>query len=89
MSVEEADLISDPHTVPVTFSNIMLGGGLVNGVINFTLGVFRFTPTTDGKIHNDPIICSRIRLDRDTAITLRDFLNHQIALLDTPQDKAN
>jgi hypothetical protein len=61
----------------------------MNGVVNFSLGVLRFSPTLDGKFDNDPIITNRIRLDLDTTVALRNFLNAQIALLTAPNEKAN
>ncbi len=85
----KADLVPDPHNVPVTFSNLFLSGGAMNGVINFNLGVLRFGPTMDGKIDNDPIVTNRIRIDLQVAIALRDFLNAQIALLTVSDEKAN
>lgn len=82
-------LVPDPHNVPVTFANIFGGGGLVNGVINITLLVSRFTPTFEGKTDNDVIVASRLRIDIHTAKAMRDFIQSQLDLLAAPQDKAN
>lgn len=82
-------LVPDPHNVPVVFANLFGGGGTVNGVINFTLCVSRFTPAFEGKTDNDVVIASRIRVDIQTAQALRNFLNSQIELLSTPQGQAN
>lgn len=82
-------LVPDPDKVPVVYSNVFGGGGIVGSVINFTLVVSRFTPTFEGPIDNDPIVAARIRIDRDAAVQLRNFLNTQIELLTTPKEKAN
>lgn len=90
MTTEDRPMkLPDPDNIPVVFSNLFLGGGLVNGVVNFTLGVMRFSPTMDGQIDNDPVVASRIRLDIETAMRLRDFLDMQIKLLTVSDEKAN
>jgi len=82
-------LVLDPHNIPVTFANIFAGGGMVNEVINFTLCVNRFTPTYDGPSDGDAIIAARIRIDKDTAISLRNFLHSQIELMSAPKENPN
>lgn len=81
--------IPDPDNVPVTFANVLFGGGTVNGVINVTLGVTRFTPTFEGKTNNDIVIASRLRLDLQAATNLRDFLDSQIKLMSAGSAKPN
>jgi|GEM_PF-6465560 len=85
---ETIELVPDPHNVPVTFSNVFFGGGLINGVINCTLGVTRHSPTTTNQSAVDVIVAARLRLDIAAATALRDFLSAQIALLSAPQDKS-
>lgn len=80
--------ITDPHNVPVTFSNEVMGIGVFNGVVNVTLGVARFTPQLDGTVDPDRVVAARLRLDLPTAIVLRDQLNQQIALLTPPPSTA-
>lgn len=82
-------LVLDPHVVPVTFANIFAGGGTVNNVINFTLCVNRFTPTYDGPVDPDAVVAARIRIDLNTAVAMKNFLQSQIELLTAPQEKAN
>ena len=82
-------LVPDPNNVPVIYANLFGGGGTVCDVINFTLCVNRFTPTYQGKSDPDAIIAARLRIDLDTAIVLRNFLNSQIELASAPKGQAN
>lgn len=82
-------LVPDPNNVPVVYSNLFAGGGTVNGVVNLTLCVSRFTPSFDSHPDNDVIIASRLRIDLETAVALRDFLNAQIELMTPSKGKAN
>lgn len=69
--------------VGITFANLCLGRGILNGVVNVTLGAFAFTPEGD-KVEADPMITARLRLDVPCAIALRDALT---ALLNDVQVK--
>lgn len=93
MAVSEGDggarLIDDRTTTPVIFSDAFMGGGTYNGVVGLLFAVNVSTPTVDGKLHNEPVMCARMRLDLQTAVGVRDFLNMQIALLTTSEEKAN
>jgi len=71
-------VISDPNNEPVTFVNQVLGQGHLNGVINITLGVARFTPkdsAPESMVDIDMIIASRLRMDLACAQQLRDCLD--------------
>lgn len=62
----EPFVITDPHNVPVTFVNELVGRGHVNGVVNLTFATARFTPDTlgvDGKISPDLAVTARLRMD--------------------------
>lgn len=54
--------VTDPHRVPITFVNQVVGSGHLNGVVNITLAAAMFTPT---KTHIEPdlVITSRLRMD--------------------------
>ena len=68
-------VISDPNNAQVTFVNQVLGQGHLNGVINLTFGVARFTPGTDDTVEPDMVIASRLRMDLVCAMQLRDSLD--------------
>lgn len=54
--------VTDPHRIPITFVNQVVGAGHLNGVINLTFAAALFTPTKNG-IEPDLIITSRLRMD--------------------------
>lgn len=66
--------ITDPHRVPVTFVSGVLNQGIVNGVINVTLGTLNFTPSAT-EVTPDMVIASRLRMDLVCAAQLRDALD--------------
>ena len=68
-------VISDPNNVQVVFVNQVLGQGHLNGVINLTFGVARFTPSVEDKVETDMAIAARIRMDLVCAQQLRDSLD--------------
>ncbi len=70
--------ITDPHNVPVTFVNQVVAAGHLNGIVNMTLGVARFSPTEAGAIDTDMIVASRLRMDMACAMQLRDQLDRII-----------
>ncbi len=72
---DDAIKVTDPGNVPVTFVNQVLGQGFLNGVLNVTMGVARFTPNDKGVIDVDMIVASRLRMDLTCAVQLRDSLD--------------
>lgn len=82
-------LIGDITGSPVIFSDVFAGGGTYNGVIGLLFAVNVSNITAEGQLYNEPAMCARLRIDYPTAVNLRDFLNMQIALLTTPEEKAN
>ena len=72
--------------VGVTFVNMLLGRGILNGVINLTLGVLNFTPDTEAEtgIDMDSVISSRLRMDIPCAKQLHKALGD---LLDSVDQK--
>jgi hypothetical protein len=62
--------------VGITFANLVVGQGYMNGVVNLTLAAFAFTPDEKTeKVDPDPVIVSRLRMDEACATQLRDSLN--------------
>lgn len=59
--------------VGITFANLVLGRGIMNGVVNVTLGAYEFNPDGD-KVEPSPAIVSRLRMDVVGATALRDAL---------------
>ena len=82
----ESVLVPDPNNVQVVFANYFASGGTINGVINFTLCTTRHTPTLDGRLEADPIVSARLRIDLDTAIALKNFLQTQIEMQKAPKE---
>ena len=68
-------MIRPNDNVGVTFINTVLGRGILGNIINVQLGVFNFSEDGEGKIHFDPSIASRLRMDIDCAKQLRDALD--------------
>lgn len=66
--------ITDPNNVAVTFCNQVIGQGHLNGVVNVTLGVARFTPNQSA-IDVDMVVAARLRMDLACAVQLRDGLD--------------
>lgn len=69
-----ASPLPDPQHVPVTFVNDVPGAGFVNGVVNITLSVARFSPMTNGETSVDFEIASRLRMDLHCAAMLHKAL---------------
>ncbi len=55
--------VPDPHNVPVVFASSLVAAGQLNGVVNLTLAVARFSPNTQGTVDPDFVVASRLRLD--------------------------
>jgi hypothetical protein len=82
------ELLKSADSAGVVFSNVVLGRGIVNYVVNITLAVNQWTPEVarDEKgniigmrVTDDLVVSSRLRLDLPCARQLRDSL---IDLLD-------
>ena len=80
----------DPKRLPVTFVNTVAGAGFVNGVVNITFAVARFTPTADA---NDTLtdleVASRLRMDLYCAQELHKTLGVIIEQNTKPATKPN
>ena len=69
--------------VGVTFINTVLGRGIINGVVNLTLGVLLFTPDDAGKVIDPDIrVATRLRMDQVCARQLHETLGDLLALID-------
>jgi hypothetical protein len=69
--------------VGVTFINTVLGRGVMNGVINLTLGVLQFTPDDKGEaIDPDIGVAARLRMDVVCARQLHEALGDLLVLID-------
>jgi hypothetical protein len=77
----------DVDSVGVTFVNVMLGQGTLNGVVNLSLGVLQWTPNEkDNTVDPDLRVAARLRMDLVCAKQLHDSLGK---LLDSiEQEKA-
>ena len=59
--------------VGVTFVNAVLGRGVMNNVVNLTLGVLQFTPD-EKEVNPDLAVAARLRMDIPCAKQLYDAL---------------
>ena len=80
-------LIGDPNNAQVVFVNQVLGQGHLNGVINLTFGVARFTPGEGDKVEPDMVIASRLRMDLVCAMQLRDSIDELLKKVAPEADK--
>src|ERR1035437_2535365 len=69
--------------VGVTFINTVLGRGVMNGVVNLTLGVLQFTPDDEGKVIDPDIgVAARLRMDVVCARQMHEALGDLLVLID-------
>lgn len=68
----------------VTFVNLVLGRGILNGVVNIQLGTWLFTGNADGNVEPDAVVSCRLRMDLACAKVLRDNLNELLAAVEAP-----
>lgn len=69
--------------VGVTFVNTVVGRGFLNGVANFSFGVFNFTPSDDGeRVDVDPTIACRLRMDKACLLQLQKAINELVTIID-------
>lgn len=79
--------VTDDISVPVTFVNQLANSGFLNGVVNLSFVVARFTPAEDGEIDPDLVVVSNLRMDLYCAQQLRDRLT-QIIEVNTKPSRA-
>lgn len=71
--------------VGITFANLVLGRGILNGVVNLTLGAYEFNPDDkEEKVDTAPVIVSRLRMDVACARAIRDNLNELLQAVEAP-----
>lgn len=67
-------VIPDPDNVPVVFASHVVAAGHLNGVVNLTLAVARFSPNAAGGVDPDLVVASRLRLDMGCTAQLYEQL---------------
>ena len=73
--------------VGITFVNMLVGRGVLNGVINLQFSSLLFSPSDDGmKIESDPVVSCRLRLDIPCARHVHQALGELLASIDTPPE---
>lgn len=70
--------------VGVTFVNLVLGRGILNGVVNIQFGTWLFGAKEDGSVDPDPSVSCRLRMDVAGAKALRDALTELLLAVETP-----
>ncbi len=71
--------ITDPNNCPVDFVNFVAASGILNGVVNLTFAQARHMPKVTGDLDPDFIVASRLRMDLQCAMQLREQLDRIIA----------
>lgn len=67
-------VVADPDNVPVTFVSQVVAAGHLNGVVNLTLAVARFSPNAGGAVDPDMAVAARLRCDMACAAQLYEQL---------------
>lgn len=73
----------------VTFVNVVLGRGILNGVVNVQLGTWMFAGKEDGSVDPDVAVSCRLRMDVTCAKALRDQLTELLLAVETPAPVAD
>jgi hypothetical protein len=69
--------------VGVTFVNMLVGRGTMNGVVNLTFATFNFTPNdAENKVEQDSVISARLRMDIPCARQLHKVLGDLLDNID-------
>lgn len=68
--------------VGITYVNTVIGRGVLNSVVNLTLGTFNFTPTAEGTIDPDLVVAARLRMDLVCARNLHSVLGELLSAID-------
>lgn len=69
----------------VTFVNLVLGRGILNGVVNVQLGTWLFGSKESGDgVDPEPTVSCRLRMDVACAKALRDNLTELLLAVETP-----
>jgi hypothetical protein len=68
--------------IGITFANMVIGGGIFQGVINVQFGAFTFETTEEGKVEAAPAVTCRLRMDESCARQLYETLGNTLAMLD-------
>jgi hypothetical protein len=76
--------VTDPHRIPITFVNQVVGSGHLNGVVNLTFAAAMFTPNKD-RIDPDLVITARLRMDMFCAEQLYATLGSIISKNSKPE----
>lgn len=75
--------------VGVTFVNYVIGRGVMNGVVNLTLGTYAFDPSEDGKtVEVGAFVSARLRMDVLMARSIHAALGDLLEQIDARQAEA-
>lgn len=68
--------------IGIVFVNSVAARGLFNNVVNLSFSAYNFTPNEQGSVDPDPVIVSRLRMDKGCAQQLRDVLTDLLHIID-------
>ena len=86
---EKVNLPIDPEAVPVRIIDRVVNFGILGTTINMTLATNRMAIVGGGRIQNEFIIAARLRFDPRIGRIIRDAINSQLKLIETPKGNAN
>ena len=68
--------------VGITFVNVLIGRGVMNGVVNLQFSTLLFSANEQGKIEADPAVSCRLRMDILCAKNLHQSLGELLASIE-------
>lgn len=72
-------------SIGVTFVNLVLGRGILNGIVNVQLGTWLFGAKENGDgVDPEPAVSCRLRMDVACAKSLRDNLDELLKQIEGP-----
>ena len=81
-------MMKSEDNVGITFVNVLLGRGVLNNVVNLTLGAYNFTPAGD-TIDPDPVVCARLRMDVSCLKQMHDAIGTLLEAIEAEQKDPN
>lgn len=72
--------------VGIRYASVVLARGILNNVVNVTLGAYNFDPDSENPklVSREPVVVDRIRMDIPTATALHQALGEILGLTQEP-----
>ena len=82
-------VVVDPNKEPVKVINMVTFHGPEGGLCDVSFCTVQRSPDGRGRFSKEAVIASRLRFDIEMARAIRDGLNRQLELADTPAPRPN